>query len=127
MSNTIDQDRLDNFRFATTIQVNQRDYMNCKQENALLTDQVSELTKKLAEQQAVGRSMKCQCVCGGEEELTKLLAEARKVPEGWRLVPVEPTDEMRDAALDFVATAPQQSVTVQNIYRVMLSAAPKGE
>lgn len=122
MSDAIDQDRLDNFRLATWLQENQREYMNCKQENAELTAQVSELTKKLAErdterdslaslqemeierltrklaeQQALltkfanwygkgsiyGESQ--DSAIGGTEELTKLLAEARKVPEDGQL------------------------------------------
>ncbi|MDQ9544541.1 hypothetical protein, partial [Serratia marcescens] len=43
-----------------------------------------------------------------------------KLPEGWKLVPVEPTAEMINAALASGA------LSIRTAYRVMLAAAPEG-
>ena len=58
--------------------------------------------------------------------LRAALAEAPAVeaPEGWQLVPVEPTGEMKAApAQDRAGFSPNVAAEV---YRAMLDAAPKG-
>lgn len=48
-------------------------------------------------------------------------AQQGSVPEGWKLVPVEPTKEMRDAAQD--AFEHGVMITYQGLYRAMIAAA----
>lgn len=47
-----------------------------------------------------------------------------KLPAGWVLVPEEPTPEMEQAGVDYEADS---HGIARQIYRAMLSAAPKGE
>lgn len=49
----------------------------------------------------------------------------RRVPEGWKLVPIEPTEQQL-----FLAYQAQSEATldgIRSIYEAMLNAAPKGE
>ena len=46
--------------------------------------------------------------------------EREAVPAGWKLVPVEPTQEMVDACFDGTSTG-----GIQKGYRAMLAAAPE--
>ncbi|MGL5565442.1 MAG: hypothetical protein ACRDC4_06880 [Plesiomonas sp.] len=46
-----------------------------------------------------------------------------KVPDGWRLVPVEPTDDMVNAAIKVSLRNPSINGVPQ--YRAMLAAAPE--
>jgi len=49
-------------------------------------------------------------------------------PEGWVLVPKEPTKEMREAGFDAVNWGDIRSpVQLNEAYKAMLAAAPKGE
>jgi hypothetical protein len=54
-----------------------------------------------------------------------------KVPDGWKLVPMEPTDAMVNAALRlqgddaFIAKAPALISALVKIYKAMLAAAPE--
>ena len=52
-------------------------------------------------------------------------ATAPSVPEGWKLVPVVPTSEMIEAAVDhfFAEARPQHRVNSHHIYAAMLAAA----
>lgn len=56
---------------------------------------------------------------------------AAGVPDGWKLVPVEPTQEMLDTALRvhgdeaFIAKAPALVSALVKIHKAMLSAAPE--
>lgn len=43
------------------------------------------------------------------------------IPEGWQLVPIEPTDEMFDAAYRFPASTENR---MRKQYQAMLAAAP---
>ena len=52
------------------------------------------------------------------EQLDKSVAQA--VPEGWRLVPVEPTKEMFSAGYDEL----ENSESIELIYKRMISASP---
>ena len=56
-------------------------------------------------------------------------AKQQAVPEGWQLVPVEPTTDMMDAGEDtFIPTYTGTPVSCQiDVYRAMLAAAPKYE
>ena len=58
--------------------------------------------------------------------LRQQLAEARKVPEGWRLVPVEPTDNMLYAGSLAADGFGSPWTRTANAYKAMLSAAPDG-
>lgn len=49
-----------------------------------------------------------------------------EVPEGWKLVPIEPTEEMRFAAGTLSRWYKDQRTHVE-IYKAMLSAAPTAE
>lgn len=62
-------------------------------------------------------------IMGQNDELASRLAEveskpAGPAPDGWKLVPVEPTEEMLSGALKFPAQTRKQ-------YAAMLAAAPK--
>lgn len=46
------------------------------------------------------------------------------VPKGWRLVPVEPTTEMRDAAQAAFERG-RLTITYQQMYRAMINAIPR--
>ena len=51
-----------------------------------------------------------------------------EAPEGWQLVPVEPTEEMCEAGANAPLKVRQAEVTwIGVIYRAMLAAAPKPE
>ncbi|HHK7967014.1 TPA: hypothetical protein ACQVG6_003495 [Serratia marcescens] len=52
--------------------------------------------------------------------LAQPVSSGYKLPEGWKLVPVEPTAEMINAALASGA------LSIRTVYRVMLAAAPEG-
>ena len=47
-----------------------------------------------------------------------------KVPDGWRLVPIEITDEMEDAAYKELGS-PSDWYGFGDAYRVMISSAPE--
>lgn len=50
------------------------------------------------------------------------------VPEGWKLVPVEPTEEMSDAGWGHIdITAGQCQDGPKDVYRAMLAAAPPAD
>lgn len=49
------------------------------------------------------------------------VSDGCKVPEGWKLVPIEPTDKMINAALE------SGSFTFRTAYAAMLAAAPGGQ
>lgn len=60
------------------------------------------------------------------DEITRLraaLSERAAVPHGWRLVPVEPTPEMVEAAFDALPLYPLEG-KIRTHYRAMLAAAP---
>lgn len=66
-----------------------------------------------------------QAIAAGGYEITPIYTRpapainlAQPVPEGWQLVPVEPTEEMLSAALKFPAQTRKQ-------YAAMLAAAPE--
>lgn len=50
-------------------------------------------------------------------------ADRQRVPEGWKLVPVDPTKEMVDAAV--IAYERTKDGTIAGAYRAMLAAAPE--
>lgn len=55
-----------------------------------------------------------------ERLLAQPVSSRYKLPEGWKLVPVEPTAEMINAALASGA------LSIRSAYRLMLAAAPEG-
>lgn len=60
------------------------------------------------------------------EILSCLSAEPSAIPDGWVLVPREPTEEMKHKGASFYRHFAATSPCIPNdIYRVMLSAAPK--
>lgn len=46
-----------------------------------------------------------------------------KIPEGWKLVPLEPTPEMLDALAEYIAS--NRSLYESGLYKAMLAAAPQ--
>ena len=65
---------------------------------------------------------------GLENEVARLkseLAEARKVPEGWKLVPVELTKEMGIFVCNCDAQQQFWSLNISECYHAMLDAAPE--
>ncbi|HBC7418503.1 TPA: hypothetical protein KEY88_001161 [Serratia marcescens] len=52
--------------------------------------------------------------------LAQPVSSGYKLPDGWKLVPVEPTAEMINAALASGA------LSIRTVYRAMLAAAPEG-
>lgn len=58
----------------------------------------------------------------GQKLYTDPPAPALRVPEGWKLVPVEPTKEMRLASRRYVAKT--KLTSGPGFYRAMLAAAP---
>ena len=58
------------------------------------------------------------------------ITTAEIIPEGWKLVPIEPTDEMRNAGRDevsFVADVGSFDIIATQAYKAMIAAAPKPE
>lgn len=56
--------------------------------------------------------------------------EAKRVPDGWKLVPIEPTQEMIDAVIEEeFGMNGATHLSYRQLYKAMLSAAPeyKGE
>jgi hypothetical protein len=53
--------------------------------------------------------------------------QASKGPEGWKMVPVEPTLEMINAGNDGFRSPESRRHTVSSCYRAMLAAAPSQE
>lgn len=51
--------------------------------------------------------------------------QAAAIPEGWQLVPVEPTGVMKDAGNNNVPLSVKYLHPAAEVYRAMLSAAPK--
>lgn len=63
-------------------------------------------------------------------EYARAALAAKPVPEGWKLVPVEPTHDMKRAAIDVEIGDPEDRIIMMTfeearaVYRSMLSAAP---
>lgn len=55
---------------------------------------------------------------------TALQAPVREVPEGWQLVPKEPTGVMKDAGAYALPVDYSSTSAAANAYRAMLAAAP---
>ena len=53
------------------------------------------------------------------------VAEARRVPAGWKLVPVEATREMQQAVAELTVTREWDDIHQAEVYRAMLAAAPQ--
>jgi len=66
-----------------------------------------------------------------EKKIANHIAQPRKmVPEGWKLVLVEPTDEMHVAARDWSTVKYGKAIGLdasEGCYKAMLEAAPKFE
>ena len=62
--------------------------------------------------------------CRAEMLKAQPVSEPNKVPDGWKLVPIEPTAEMAQAARD---CHEGESFLPYSIYRAMLAAAPAQE
>lgn len=70
-----------------------------------------------------GSRKKTICVDPTSDELAELFRIAHRIPEGWQLVPVEPTAGMIAAAKSTTSAALTRSHATE-IYRAMLAAAP---
>lgn len=101
--------------------------------------QLKAMGEHMAEQaEQAGQSGQAQPLCMAKR-IEELEAQVRALtlPEGWELVPVEPTREMMAAAMSAV-TQPQDllysqsgwgmnEMAARTRYRAMLAAAPKPE
>ena len=70
--------------------------------------------------------------CGGGKSNPKALcytAPSTKPADGWKLVPIEPTDEMINAGRIAPCTADEMDADddYRDVYKAMLSAAPQGK
>ncbi|AVH41876.1 hypothetical protein [Agrobacterium tumefaciens] len=70
-----------------------------------------------------GSRKKTICIDPTSDELAELFRIAHRIPEGWQLVPVEPTAGMIEAAKSTTSAALTRS-HANEIYRAMLAAAP---
>lgn len=78
------------------------------------------------------RQNSCDMLMTGEEirkceaalNSTALQAPVREVPEGWQLVPKEPTGVMKDAGAYALPVDYSSTSAAANAYRAMLAAAP---
>lgn len=78
-------------------------------------------------QQAFQREQKRADLAEAErDELKNKLADQQAMPEGWKLVPIEPTDEMIDVACESIVGGLFR-VDATRVYAAALSAAPKPE
>lgn len=86
-------------------------------------------------QSPIDHGYRPECECSGCKATARICAElagsSTVIPDGYALVPVEPTDEMIEAAMncDDVLFNSDESFCVQfgNIYEAMLAAAAKPE
>ncbi len=87
----------------------------------LLAQYIADGMTEVAEDFAAGREWAVE-----RSAITAIAAALRAAPEGFVLVPVEPTQEM----LDMVCTAdgfePWTDKTMGDVYRTMLAARPQG-
>ena len=67
--------------------------------------------------------------CGSKEATLPGAQPAPSVPDGWKLVPIEPTQEMIDHVIDerLDALAAGKDHTFIDIYKAMLAAAPEAK
>ena len=61
----------------------------------------------------------------GEKLYTTPPAAQPAVPEGWKLVPVEPTEIMQDAGVEVMPTVDCHPYDAGMVYKAMLDAAPE--
>lgn len=86
-------------------------------------------------QSPIDHGYRPECECSGCKATARICAElagsSTVIPDGYALVPVEPTDEMIEAAMNCedVLFNSDESFCVQfgNIYEAMLAAAPQPE
>lgn len=93
-------------------------------EKPFIQPELAELQRENAElRDAITRQMRYNKeLAMSNEELRKLLES--KVPEGWQLVPKEPTDDMIDSG--YTATEQLQSyAAAKTVYYAMLNSAPQ--
>ena len=81
-----------------------------------------------AEGQSPGVMRTCP-ECGSKEATLPGAQPAPSVPDGWKLVPIEPTQEMIDHVIDerLDALAAGKDHTFIDIYKAMLAAAPEAK
>lgn len=103
----------------------ERDIHLCNKSNKVCLEELVMIRRKLAEQQA----MLEQKYGTQAEALKNILAKAKEeggresVPDGWQVVPIEPTDKMIGSAWstsNFASTHQRYAS-----YKAMLAAAPK--
>lgn len=92
-------------------------------------DKVKVITdmKVLFSARRIVRRLRAQGVIYNSEHDTLVDAlEQQQVPEGWRLVPIEPTRRMVEAAAG-VLNSEQSTIFFTNQYKAMLAASPNPE
>lgn len=101
---------------------------SCEADELEVEALVQDLHAALAEQptQPAGRCSYC-LTYNGHQDGCIYAPPAPSVPEGWKLVPVEPTPEMREVGGMVCGTARngRDPVTAAHAYLAMLAAAPE--
>ena len=108
--------------------------------NSLKGDEIRRLAREYAEQRRLKGKEPLECVVvekdWPEYEPTWEAIEARvtgaqpasSVPDGWKLVPIEPTEDMLRAMTDpFIAINGDNRKAFEIAYTAMLSAAPEAK
>lgn len=91
--------------------------------NDIACKEGAKVTKLERERDAANNRYKQVCIT--RDELIKHLAgqaAERRVPDGWKLVPIEPTEEMRHSAMRALVSDGDWPTTV---YRAFLSTTPE--
>ena len=108
--------------------------------NSLKGDEIRRLAREYAEQRRLKGKEPLECVVvekdWPEYEPTWKAIEARmtgaqpapSVPEGWKLVPIEPTEDMMEAMTDFfIAINGDCRKAFAQAYKAMLATAPEAK
>lgn len=104
----------------------QEDILNCSNENVALRDRIKELEQQVSHwQEQYGKmSVERDADSYRADRLQKELEEARKVPDGYALVPIEPDLVQVNAAIEAINGNDDLETDIRVAYKAMLSAAP---
>jgi len=99
----------------------------------IITDEAVEAAARKAMQRDFIRVSRRRLIDGGDPRIMAMVRSARealeaalphlRLPEGWRLAPMEPTSEMLDAG--WLKSRLGELAEMGPVYRAMLAAAPE--
>ena len=78
----------------------------------------------VTKEQALGALNECMRGGGGYGTVVEFIEQSQPVPEGFVLVPVEPTEDMTDAGYEAYGKG-HFTPAILDCYRAMIAAAPK--